>query len=76
MTAERKRRRPWLGFAPAVLLGVLAGFVVHGPVAGVLALATMLAFIGACIHALRDEDPEAVARGHRVGLGGWVGGWF
>jgi len=65
------RRRRWAGFALPVTLFVLAVFVLHGPAAGVAALATMLAFIGACINVLRGEKTD-----DRVALGGCVGGWF
>jgi hypothetical protein len=70
-TSRPARRRRWVGFALPAALFVLAVFVLHGPAAGVAALATMLAFIGACIHALRGEETD-----DRVALGGWVGGWF
>ena len=66
--ARRSRR---IGFALPALLFVLAVFVLHGPIAGVAALATMLTFIGACINVLRGEKTD-----DRVALGGWVGGWF
>jgi hypothetical protein len=36
----------------------------------------MLAFIAACISALRGHDAEAVAKGDRTGLAGWIDGWF
>lgn len=65
------RRRRWTGFAVPVALFVLAVFVLHGPIAGVAALATLLTFIGACINMLRGEKTD-----DGVALGGWVGGWF
>jgi hypothetical protein len=65
------RRRRWAGFAVPVALFVLAVFVLHGPAAGVAALATTLAFIGACMNMLRGGTTD-----DRVALGGWVGGWF
>jgi hypothetical protein len=64
-------RRRWLGFALPAVLFVLAVFVLHGPIAGVAALATLLTFIAACIHALRGQAVD-----DRSALGGWVGGWF
>ena len=63
--------RRWIGFALPAALFVLAVFVLHGPLAGVAALATMLTFIATCLNALRGTDPD-----DRVALGGWVGGWF
>jgi hypothetical protein len=64
-------RRRWVGFALPAVLFVLAVFVLHGPIAGVAALATMLTFIAACIHVLRGHAVD-----DRSALGGWVGGWF
>ena len=66
-----QRRRRWVGFALSAVLFALAVFVLHGPIAGVAALATMLTFIAACINALRGQDVD-----DRSALGGWVGGWF
>jgi hypothetical protein len=71
----RKRRR-WVGFALSGTFSVLAVLVLHGPLAGVAALAAMLTFIGACMFALRGQDPDMLATGDRTALGGWVGGWF
>jgi hypothetical protein len=36
----------------------------------------MLVFIGACIYALHGEDDDTRAKSDRVGLAGWIGGWF
>jgi hypothetical protein len=67
------RRRRSVVFALPAILGILAVFVLDGVVAGIAALAAMLAFIGACIHAFRGPGAESAAR---TGLGGWIGGWF
>jgi hypothetical protein len=71
-----KRRHAWAGFAVFAVLVILGLFVIDGAVAGVLLLAAMLVFIGACIYALRGEDPDAVKHNERTGLAGWFGGWF
>jgi hypothetical protein len=71
-----RRRHAWLGFALTAALGVLALFVLHGIAGGVAALLTLLAFIFACMYALRGQDPDVSATGRRVGLRGWIGGWF
>jgi hypothetical protein len=71
-----KRRRAWLGFALFTALAVLGLFVLDGALAGVTLFVAMLAFIGACITALRGEDPDAVSHSDRTGLAGWIGGWF
>jgi hypothetical protein len=65
-----------MGFVLVVSLAVLGLFVLDGGVAGVASLAALLALIGACIYALRGEDPDAVKRSDRTGLTGWIGGWF
>ena len=65
------RRRRWVGFMLPAVLFALAVFVLHGPIAGVAALAAMITFIGACINVLRGEKTDDGAA-----LGGWVGGWF
>jgi hypothetical protein len=59
-------------FALAAALGIMA-VAFHGAVAAASALA-MLVFIRACMYALRDEDPDAVAHSQRSTLGGWFGG--
>jgi hypothetical protein len=71
-----KRHRARAGFLLFALLAVVCLFVLHGAASGVAALAAMLAFIAACISALRGHDAEAVAKGDRTGLAGWIGGWF
>ena len=71
-----KPRRVRLLFALSALLAVCSLFVLHGPLSGVAALAAMITFIAACIAALRNQDPEAVARGEKTGLSGWFGGWL
>jgi hypothetical protein len=71
-----KRRRPWVGFALFALLAILGLFVLHGPAAGITALAALLAFIGACMYALRGQDADTVNHNERTGLTGWFGGWF
>ena len=58
------------------MLGILGWFVLDGALAGVASLAALLAFIGACIYALRGEDPDTRRQGDRTGLAGWIGGWF
>ena len=50
--------------------------MLHGALAGVASLAAMLAFIGACIYALRGEDEDTRKHGDRTGIAGWIGGWF
>jgi hypothetical protein len=65
-----------VGFALCAAFAILGLFVLDGAVAGVTLFVTMLAFIGACIYALRGEDPNAVAHNDRTGLAGWFGGWF
>jgi hypothetical protein len=71
-----KHRQAWLGFALCALLSILSLFVLHGVASGIVSLATMLVFIGACIYALRGEDAETRARSDRTGMAGWFGGWF
>lgn len=71
-----RRRHSWVGFLLAAALAVIGVLVIDGAVGGVVVLAAMLAFIGACIHALHGEDPEVRAKSDRVGLAGWIGGWF
>jgi hypothetical protein len=71
-----KRRHAWVGFALFGVLAVLGMFVLGGIAAGVASFAAMMAFIGACIYALRGEDPESVAHNNRTGVRGWFGGWF
>lgn len=67
-----KRRRAGIAFALCAVLAILALFVFHGIAAGVAALATILAFIFACIIALGRQDPDT----DRTGVAGWVGHWF
>ena len=46
---------------------------------GILGLAFgagVLAFIFACMYALRGNDPETVSHDERTGLTGWFGGWW
>jgi hypothetical protein len=69
----KRRRRRWVPFALAAALGIGA-VAFDGAVAAAAALAAMLAFVGACTHALRDEDPDSVAHSQRSTLGGWFGG--
>jgi hypothetical protein len=71
-----KRRHAWVGFAIFATLAVLGLFVLHGVAAGVVLFFAVLEFIFACMYALRDEDPDARAKGDRTGLAGWFGGWF
>ena len=65
-----------MGFAISAAIAIVGVFVIHGPAGGVATLAALLAFIGACIYALRGEDPAVRAESDRVGLAGWIGGWF
>jgi hypothetical protein len=65
-----------VGFALTAALGLVSVFALDGAAAGVTSFFTMLAFIGACIYALRGQDPDTVGRNRRAGLGGWIGGWF
>jgi hypothetical protein len=68
-----RRRHRWVGFALFAVLAVLGLVVFHGAAAAGTLFAAMLVFIGACMHALRGEDPDAV---ERTGLVGWLGGWW
>jgi hypothetical protein len=65
-----------MGFALFAVLVILGLFVLDGAAAGATLLVAMLVFIGACIVALREEDPDAVAHNQRTGIAGWFGGWF
>jgi hypothetical protein len=71
-----RHRRVWIGFALSAALAIAGLFALDGAVAGVTLLAAMLVFIGACIYALRGEAPDGVKDSDRVGLAGWIGGWF
>jgi hypothetical protein len=71
-----KRHRGRISFALVAVLATLSLFVLHGPAAGVGALATMLGFIFACIYALRRQDADVRGSADRTGLAGWFGGWF
>jgi hypothetical protein len=50
--------------------------VLHGPAAGITSLAAFLAFIFACMYALRRQEPETVSHNERTGFTGWFGGWW
>jgi hypothetical protein len=71
-----KRRHAWLGFALTAALGLVSVLVLRGAAAGVTSLLTLLAFIAACIYALRGRDADITGRTERAGLRGWAGGWF
>jgi hypothetical protein len=71
-----RKRRPWIGFAIVAALAMLGLFVLNGAAAGVVLLFALLAFIGACMYALRGHEPDAVARSDRTGFTGWFGGWW
>ena len=71
-----RRRHAWVGFAISFALGIVGLLVFHGAAGGIICLVAMLSFIGACIYAVRGEDADAVTRSDRVGLAGWIGGWF
>jgi hypothetical protein len=73
---QPRRRRAAVVFALFAVIAILGLFVLNGAAAGASLFVAMLVFIGACIIALRDEDPDAVAHNHRTGLNGWFGGWF
>lgn len=73
--APPRRRHPGAGFAAAAVLAVLGLFVLGGALAGMVTLAAMLGFIGACIYALRGQDAETRKSADRTGLSGWVGGF-
>ena len=66
-----KRQHPWLGFDPCLVLAALGFVLLDGPAAGVVSLLAVLAFLGACIHALRGADPESVRQSERTNLTGW-----
>jgi hypothetical protein len=65
-----------MGFVLFLSLATLGLFVLDGAVAGVASFAALLVFIGACIYALRGEEPDAGTHNDRTGLVGWIGGWF
>jgi len=69
-----KRRHAWVGFALSAGTGILGVFVLAGAAAAVVCFAAMLVFIGACIYALRGENPADVERNTRAGFAGWW--WF
>ena len=71
-----RRHRAWPAFALFAALGVLALFVLHGPAAGMAALAAMLVLVLACVAVLRGQSDDARRDGDRTGLAGWFGGWF
>ena len=73
---RRKRRHVRMGFALCAVLAIVGLFVLDGAASGAELFATMLVFIGVCIYALAGADPDARAKGDRVGLAGWIGGWF
>jgi uncharacterized membrane protein HdeD (DUF308 family) len=72
----RPKRRAWVGFVAFAVLAVLGLFVLHGPAAGIASLAALLAFIFACMYALRGQNPETVSHDERTGFTGWFGGWW
>ena len=71
-----KHRHAWVGLAVFVALAVTGLFVLEGAAAGAVLFAAMLVFIGACIYALKGQEPGAVRHNERTGLTGWFGGWF
>jgi uncharacterized membrane protein HdeD (DUF308 family) len=72
-----KQRHAWPGFVIFGVLAILGLFVLHGPAAGVTSLAALIAFILACIYALRSRnEPGTVAQTQRTGFTGWFGGWW
>ena len=74
--ARPRKRRSWVGFALSGVFFVLAVLVLHGPIAGMAALVSILVFIAACMYALRGAEPAGLSTADRAGIGGWVGGWF
>jgi hypothetical protein len=73
---RRARRHPGIAFAACGVLAILGVFVLHGTASGIVLLVTMIAFVGACVLALRGTDPDDAAQNTRAGLTGWFGGWF
>ena len=71
-----KRRHAWIGFALFAILAILGLLVLDGAASGLVLFLAMLVFIGACIAALRGEDPDATRASDRTGIAGWIGGWF
>jgi hypothetical protein len=63
-----------VGFALCAALAFVGLFVLDGAVAGAICLAAILALVGACVYALRGEQPEDVTRNARTGFIGWW--WF
>jgi membrane-associated PAP2 superfamily phosphatase len=61
-------RRSWPAFTSAVVLAVLALFVLPQPVAGMAALGAFVALIAGCILALAGKD-TATAERAAIGLG-------
>ena len=70
-----RRRHPGAGFAAVAVLAALGLFVLDGALAGIVTLAAMLGFIGACIYALKGQDAETRKSADRTGLSGWIGGF-
>jgi hypothetical protein len=71
-----KRRHAWVGFALFLALASSGLFLLDGAAAGAVLLAAMLVLIGACVYALKGQEPGAVRQNERTGLAGWFGGWF
>jgi hypothetical protein len=71
-----KRRHAWVGFAVFLTLATSGLFLLDGAAAGAVLLAAMLVFIGACIYALKGNEPGAIRHNERTGLAGSFGGWF
>jgi hypothetical protein len=66
-----------MAFVLFAVLAILGLFVLHGPAAGLAALAAMLMFIVACMGALRRRNADLRREdSDRTGIAGWVGGWF
>jgi hypothetical protein len=72
----RRRRRAWVGFLVFAILAIAGLFVVHGAASGAVLLAAFLAFLLACIYALRGQSRDSVAQTQRTGFTGWIGGWW
>jgi hypothetical protein len=71
-----KRRHAWVGFAIVAVLAFLGLFVLGGIASGVSLFVALLAFIFACIYALRGVNADTVAHDDKTASAGWFGGWF
>ena len=65
----RKRRHREL-FVLAVVLFVLAAFILEGAVRGLVLFASLIVFYLAIMHRLSGEDVGTAERGNFIGFGG------